>query len=180
MKKRKGCILLLITVLIAGCNTTPPQPEQKPQEKKPVVQETQKPARQPEPVVPAKQEKKEPEAPRQEEKNTVTTGFTVYFAPNMYTIDTFTAYELDKIAVALKNNKVKQIRIVGHTAKLNTVKAEEKLSMQRAIAVARYFQSIGLFDAADITVSAAAGTEPAGSHAEITERRNNRRVEIHY
>ena len=118
--------------------------------------------------------------PQQSEKNNTGNETTVYFAPKTYKIDTFTAHKLDSIAELLKAKDVTQIKIVGHCAKLDSTKEEEKLSLQRAYAVAQYFESTGAFTAGNITISAEGAEHPAGSHAEISERKHNRRVEIYY
>ena len=176
MNKLKGILLLLIAAIVMGCASQPQQPK----EEKPVVKE------QPVETAPAEEEPVEPEKtpeppPRQaESKNTGGTETTVYFAPNMYRIDTFTAHKLDDIAEQLKAKNVTQVRIVGHCAKLDSTKDEEKLSLQRALAIAQYFESTGAFTADNMTVSAEGAEHPAGSHAEISERKNNRRVEIYY
>lgn len=176
MNKLKGILLLLIVAIVMGCASQPQQPK----EEKPVVKE------QPVETAPAEEEPVEPEKtpeppPRQaESKNTGSTETTVYFAPNMYRIDTFTAHKLDDIAEQLKAKNVTQVRIVGHCAKLDSTKDEEKLSLQRALAIAQYFESTGAFTADNMTVSAEGAEHPAGSHAEISERKNNRRVEIYY
>ena len=124
--------------------------------------------------------KKKTAKPQQDEKNSTGDETTVYFAPKTYKIDTFTAQKLDSIAELLKAKNVTQIKIVGHSAKMDSTKDEEKLSLQRALAVARYFESTGAFTADNMSVSAEGATHPAGSHAEISERKNNRRVEIYY
>ena len=172
MSKLKAIFLLLITTLVMGCATQQPQ---QPKKQQPVAQAPQKESA-PAEEKPAEPEKA-PEPQREESKNTET---TVYFAPNMYMIDTFTAHKLDGIATQLKAKDVTQIKIVGHCAKLNTTKAEDKLSLQRALAVARYFEATGAFKASNIAVSAEGAERPAGSHAEISERKRNRRVEIYY
>ena len=167
MSKLKGILLLLIAVIVMGCTTQPKQQK----EEKPVA-ETQQ-------VENAPAEEKIDE-PQQSEKNNTGNETTVYFAPNMYRIDTFTAHKLDDIAEQLKAKNVTQVRIVGHCAKLDSTKDEEKLSLQRALAIAQYFESTGAFTADNMTVSAEGAEHPAGSHAEISERKNNRRVEIYY
>ena len=180
MSKLKVILLLLIAALIVGCASQPQKPKEEPQKEKPVVKE------QPAETPPAEEKPVEPEKtpapqPRQvESKTTGNTETTVYFAPGMCTIDIFTAHKLDNIAKQLKAKDVTQIKVVGHCAKLDSTKAEEKLSLQRALAVARYFESTGAFKANSITVSAEGTEHPAGSHAEISERKNNRRVEISY
>ena len=177
MSKLKNILLLLIAVIVMGCAS---QPKPQPKKEKPVVK--------PQPVEAAPVEEKaaEPEKtpeppPRQvESKNTGSAEMTVYFAPNTYRIDTFTAHKLDDIAEQLKAKDVTQIKIIGHCAKLDSTRDEEKLSLQRALAVARYFESTGVFTVDNITVSAEGAEHPAGSHAEISERKHNRRVEIYY
>lgn len=176
MSKLKGILLLLIAAIVMSCATQPQQPK----EEKPVVKQ-QPIEKAPAEETPAEPEKAPEPEPRQvESKNTGSTEMTVYFAPNTYTIDTFTAHKLDGIAKQLKAKDVTQIKIVGHCAKLDSTKDEEKLSLQRVLAVARYFESIGAFTADNMTISAEGAEHPAGSHAEISERKHNRRVEIYY
>ena len=170
MSKLKGILLLLIAAIVMGCATQPQQPK----EEKPVVKQ------QPVETAPAEEKPAEPEkAPEPQQQNTGTET-TVYFAPKTYKIDTFTAHKLDSIAELLKAKDVTQIKIVGHCAKLDSTKEEEKLSLQRALAVARYFESTGAFTAGNMTISAEGAEHPEGSHAEISERKHNRRVEIYY
>ena len=175
MNKLKGILLLLISAIVMGCAS---QPKQQPKEETPAKQ-TQQVAPAPAEEKPAEPEKA-PEPPQQNETKNTDTETTVYFAPKTYKIDTFTAHKLDSIAELLKAKNVTQIKIVGHCAKLDSTKEEEKLSLQRALAVARYFESTGAFTAGNITISAEGAEHPAGSHAEISERKRNRRVEIYY
>ena len=173
MSKLKGILLLLIAAVVMGCASQPKQPK----EEKPVAQTQQAE------TAPAEEKPAEPEKapePQRNASNNTGTETTVYFAPKTYTIDTFTAHKLDGIAEQLKAKDVTQIKIVGHCAKLDSTKDEEKLSLQRALAVARYFESTGAFTAGNITISAEGAEHPAGSHAEISERKHNRRVEIYY
>ena len=174
MSKLKGILLLLIVALVMGCASQPKQPKEEPVAEKqqaetaPAEEKTAEPEKAPEPQ------------PQQNESNNTDAETTVYFAPKTYAIDTFTAHKLDGIARQLKAKDVKQIRIVGHSATMDSTKDEEKLSLQRALAVARYFESTGAFTADNMSVSAEGADHPAGSHAEISERKNNRRVEIYY
>ena len=173
MSKLQGILLLLIAAIVMGCASQPKQPK----EEKPVAQTQQAE------TAPAEEKPAEPEKapePQRNASNNTGTETTVYFAPHTYTIDTFTAHKLDGIAEQLKAKDVTQIRIVGHCAKLDSTKEEEKLSLHRALAVARYFESTGAFISNNMEVSAEGAEHPAGSHAEISERKNNRRVEIYY
>ena len=175
MSKLKGILLLLIVAIVIGCAS---QPKQQPKKEKPAEQ-TQQVEPAPAEEKPAEPEKA-PEPPQQNETKNTDTETTVYFAPKTYKIDAFTAHKLDSIAEQLKTKDVTQIKIVGHCAKLDSAREEEKLSLQRALAVARYFESTGAFTAGNIAISAEGAEHPAGSHAEISERKHNRRVEIYY
>ena len=175
MSKLKGILLLLIAAIVIGCAS---QPKQQPKKEKPAEQ-TQQVEPAPAEEKPAEPEKA-PEPPQQNETKNTDTETTVYFAPKTYKIDAFTAHKLDSIAELLKAKDVTQIKIVGHCAKLDSTKEEEKLSLQRALAVARYFESTGAFTAGNMTISAEGAEHPEGSHAEISERKHNRRVEIYY
>ncbi len=175
MSKLKGILLLLIAAIVIGCAS---QPKQQPKKEKPAEQ-TQQVEPAPAEEKPAEPEKA-PEPPQQNETKNTDTETTVYFAPKTYKIDAFTAHKLDSIAEQLKAKDVTQIKIVGHCAKLDSAREEEKLSLQRALAVARYFESTGAFTAGNIAISAEGAEHPAGSHAEISERKHNRRVEIYY
>ena len=175
MSKLKGILLLLIAAIVIGCAS---QPKQQPKKEKPAEQ-TQQVEPAPAEEKPAEPEKA-PEPPQQNETKNTDTETTVYFATKTYKIDAFTAHKLDSIAEQLKAKDVTQIKIVGHCAKLDSAREEEKLSLQRALAVARYFESTGAFTAGNIAISAEGAEHPAGSHAEISERKHNRRVEIYY
>ena len=166
MSKLKGILLLLIAAIVMGCSSQPKQPKEEPVAEKQQAE-----------TAPAEEKTAKPQ---QDEKNSTGDETTVYFAPKTYKIDTFTAQKLDSIAELLKAKNVTQIKIVGHSAKMDSTKDEEKLSLQRALAVARYFESTGAFTADNMTVAAEGAQHPAGSHAEISERKHNRRVEIYY
>ena len=182
MSKLKGILLVLIAAIVMGCASQPQQPkEEKPAVKQQPVEQAPVEEKLPAEEKPAEPEKVPEPQPRQvESKNTGNAETTVYFAPNTYRIDTFTAHKLDDIAAQLIAKDVTQIKIVGHCAKLDSTKDEETLSLQRALAVARYFESTGVFTADNIAVSAEGTQQPAGSHAEISERKHNRRIEIYY
>ena len=172
MSKLKGILLLLIAAIMMGCASQPKQPK----EEEPVAQTQQDENASAEERT--TEQEKVPEA--QQSESNIGTETTVYFAPKTYTIDTFTAHKLDDIAEQLKAKDVTQIQIIGHCAKLNSTKDEEKLSLQRALAVAQYFESTGAFTSNNITVKAEGAERPAKSHAEISDRKYNRRVEISY
>ena len=166
MSKLKGILLLLIAAIVMGCSSQPKQPKEEPVAEKQQAE-----------TAPAEEKTAKPQ---QDEKNSTGDETTVYFAPKTYKIDTFTAQKLDSIAELLKAKNVTRIKIVGHSPKMDSTKDEEKLSLQRALAVARYFESTGAFTASNMTISAAGAEQPTGSHTDISERKHNRRVEIYY
>ena len=171
MSKLKGVLLLFVAAIVMGCASQPKQPTEEPQEETPVVQEQQAEA--------APAEEQAPDARKDDGQNT-SAETIVYFAPNAYTIDAFTARKLDGIAEQLKAKEVTKVTITGHSAKMDNARDEDRLSLQRAVAVARYFESIGAFDGSSMAIESAGATCPAGSHADIAERKHNRRVEIAY
>lgn len=144
-----------------SCKSAPKQKEEKPAE----PEQTQ-----------------EQEAVKEETDKTADsedTSYTVYFASQSYQIDQFTAQRLKEIGEDLKAKNVKKIVVSGHSAKLDSQKEEDRIALQRAIAVASYFQKMKLFDANNIIVEGQGARKPARSHSEITDRFKNRRVEIH-
>ncbi len=177
MNRLKVLFLLLALTLVFACKSAPEaanEPVQKEEAQtveETVVEPTEKSDEKAEPV----EETAAAPAPANDGS-----GYIVYFAPESYSIDSFTASKLDMIAEQLRAEKAKHLVVVGHSAKLNTEKAENRISLQRAEAVAEYFQSLDIFDADAIEIEGKGAEVPAGSHAEITERPNNRRVEIKY
>ena len=160
MKKVRVLLLLLSVLFMFSCKSAPKQKEEKPAE-------------------PEKTQEQEVVKEEPVKKTDSKDYYTVYFAPQSYQIDQFTAQSLKKIAEDLKAKNVKKIVISGHSAKLDTQKDEDRIALQRAIAVASYFQKMKLFDANNIIVEGKGASEPARSHSEITDRFKNRRVEIH-
>ncbi|UTC67996.1 MULTISPECIES: OmpA family protein [unclassified Treponema] len=163
MKKVRVLLLLLSVLLLFSCKSAPKQEEkpaepEKVQEQEMVKEETDKKA---------------------EQKDMQDDFYVIYFAPQSYQIDQFTAQRLKEISEDLKAKNVKKIVISGHSAKLDSQKDEDRIALQRAIAVAGYFQKMKLFDANSIIVEGKGAAEPARTHSEITERFKNRRVEIH-
>ena len=163
MKKVRVLLLLLSVLFMFSCKSAPKQKEEKPAE----PEKTQE------------QEVVKEETEKANEKNMPDDYYTVYFAPQSYQIDQFTAQILKEIGEDLKAKNVEKIVIYGHSAKLDSQKDEDRIALQRAIAVASYFQKMKLFDANNIIVEGKGAREPARNHSEITDRFKNRRVEIH-
>ncbi len=106
-------------------------------------------------------------------------GYNVFFAPESYQIDERTAAKLNLIINRVKMEGPISIKIVGHSAKLNGEKEEEKISLKRAIAVAEYLHRMGLIGNLKISrVEGVGAAKPLQPHSDITARSFNRRVEI--
>ncbi|MGI5173329.1 OmpA family protein [Treponema sp. OMZ 840] len=170
MSKLKVLLLMLFVSLFFACKSAPKNPAESKQPEQAAAEEKIETA--------AKEEPAQTATPAKPVEVTAKVDYTVYFAPQSYVIDRFTAQKLDTIAQALAEQKVKRIIISGHSARLNSEKDEERIALQRAIAVAQHFQATKLFDAESITVIGKGAREPAGPHTEITDRFKNRRVEI--
>lgn len=171
MKKNLLLLLLILVPLFFSCKTVPAQNELEPEKKEEVQEETVKE----EPVTVSEPEiKEEPKA----ESEFTGESYQVYFAPQSYKIDKFTALRLKEITESLKEKNVKKIIILGHSTKLDSQREEDSIALKRAISVANYFQKMQLFDADSIVVEGRGIDEPAAAHSEITERFKNRRVEI--
>ena len=160
MKKVRVLLLLLSVLFMFSCKSAPKQKEEKPAE-------------------PEKTQEQEVVKEEPVKKTDSKDYYTVYFAPRSYQIDQFTAQILKEIGEDLKAKNVEKIVIYGHSAKLDSQKDEDRIALQRAIAVASYFQKMKLFDANNIIVEGKGAREPARNHSEITDRFKNRRVEIH-
>lgn len=170
MSKLKVLLFMLCALPFFSCKSAPKQTAKAEQPKQAAeeTKKTEQPVQAPAEVEPEKPEPAKPE----------TIDYTVYFPPLSYTVDRFTAQKLDGIGEALATRNVKRITVIGHSAKLDSEKDEERIAFKRAVAVAQYFQDTGLFDSESITIVGMGAKEPAASHNEITDRFKNRRVEI--
>lgn len=85
--------------------------------------------------------------------------------------------KLEKIGKILKDFQ-NDLLITGHCAERGTVKARQKLSEQRADAVAAYLVQLGIRDEYHIFTQGKGSTEPIASNETEEGRIKNRRVEI--
>lgn len=88
--------------------------------------------------------------------------------------------ELEKIADTLKKYpREGNVRITGHTCDLGSVKFNQKLSLQRAIAVRDYLISLGALNTVDVVVEGKGKSEPKyPTTKEMREK--NRRVDLEF
>lgn len=85
--------------------------------------------------------------------------------------------KLDKIGILLKEFS-NDLLITGHCAERGTVNARQKLSEERADAVAKYLVSNGIRDEYHIFTQGKGSTQPVASNDTEEGRKRNRRVEI--
>lgn len=86
--------------------------------------------------------------------------------------------KLDKIAKILEAYPNNDLLITGHTALRGTAESRQKLSEERAAAVATYLISLGVKDVYHIFTQGKGGTEPIATNKTEQGRSKNRRVEI--
>lgn len=88
--------------------------------------------------------------------------------------------KLRKIGEILKNYPERDILITGHTARVSgyTESDHQRLSEQRALAVADYLLSLGALRAIQVTTRGMGHREPLSDNNTEQGRRQNRRVEI--
>jgi outer membrane protein OmpA-like peptidoglycan-associated protein len=86
--------------------------------------------------------------------------------------------KLDRIAEILGRYAGRDIEVSGHTALAGTAAGREKLSGERAAAVADYLIGRGVRSAGQVITRAYGAERPAADNATEEGRRRNRRVEI--
>jgi outer membrane protein OmpA-like peptidoglycan-associated protein len=86
--------------------------------------------------------------------------------------------KLDRVAEILGRYASRDIEVAGHTALAGTAAGREKLSGERAAAVADYLIGKGARSADRVITRAYGAERPAADNATEEGRRRNRRVEI--
>ena len=86
---------------------------------------------------------------------------------------------LDQVAQLLKDNPDKRIRIEGHTDDTGPASVNLRLSQERALAVARYLESLNV-SSAQLIAKGYGSTQPIADNATESGRARNRRIEISY
>lgn len=85
--------------------------------------------------------------------------------------------ELDKLAAILKNDKVSNVRVEGHTDATGTVEYNQWLSEKRANSVKKYLADAGTTDSR-IKAVGVGQTKPVAENKTPEGRQKNRRVEV--
>jgi outer membrane protein OmpA-like peptidoglycan-associated protein len=101
----------------------------------------------------------------------------IYFQVGRATLETGAMSALTRIAEQLRGNERVQVRIVGHTDSTGSAQLNQRLSEQRAQAVADHLIQQGIA-AARITAEGRGQHEPIASNATAAGRQQNRRVEL--
>ena len=104
----------------------------------------------------------------------------IQFEPNSALLRDSERAKLRQIGEILKNYPQRDILITGHTARVSgyTERDHQRLSEQRALAVADYLLSLGALRAIQVTTRGMGHREPLSDNDTEAGRRQNRRVEI--
>jgi outer membrane protein OmpA-like peptidoglycan-associated protein len=100
------------------------------------------------------------------------------FLPDSARLTAAELAKLDRIAEILGRYAGRDIEVAGHTALAGTAAGREKLSAERASAVADYLIGRGTRNAGQVIIRAYGAERPAADNATEEGRRRNRRVEI--
>ena len=104
-------------------------------------------------------------------------NFTVQFEPNGNRLAAGADAVLTELRAALANLPAAEVVITGHTDRMGTVEANDRLSLVRAEAVREILVTAGVARSA-ITVAGRGEREPAVPTADEVAEARNRRVEI--
>jgi outer membrane protein OmpA-like peptidoglycan-associated protein len=102
----------------------------------------------------------------------------IQFLPDSAHLTESEQVKLDRIAGILERYASRDIEVAGHTALAGTAAGREKLSGERAAAVADYLIGKGVRSADRVIIRAYGAGRPAADNATEEGRRRNRRVEI--
>lgn len=108
----------------------------------------------------------------------VTFSDGILFPTNGTTLSDASKSELKNFATQMKDLQDTDITIYGHTDNTGTLAVNERISAQRAEAVASYLQSNGIA-ASRITKEGKAYNEPVADNSTAEGRAKNRRVEVY-
>lgn len=102
----------------------------------------------------------------------------ILFATNQSELTTASRTELNKLATSLRNSPDTDITIYGHTDNTGTRAVNERLSKERADAVANYLVGEGI-SRSRITTEGLAFDQPVADNSTASGRAQNRRVEVY-
>jgi outer membrane protein OmpA-like peptidoglycan-associated protein len=117
------------------------------------------------------------EAARQAAVGT-TTLRNIYFLHDSSIIQESERIKLQQIANVIRNIPNARVQITGHTALTGTRENQQRLSLERAQAVAAYLVSIGACGASSITAVGYGAERPMANNISASGMAANRRVEI--
>lgn len=108
----------------------------------------------------------------------VTFNSGILFPTNGYTLSKTSKTELAEFAKKMSDMQDTDITIYGHTDNTGSDAVNERLSKQRADAVASYLKTCGIASSR-LTTEGKSYTEPVASNDTVEGRAQNRRVEIY-
>lgn len=109
----------------------------------------------------------------------VTFDSGILFATNKSNLSKEAKASLSKFAGVLKNFEDADVAIYGHTDNTGTLEVNQRISMQRAEAVANYLKGEGVAETQIKDVLGKDYQEPVADNATAEGRAQNRRVEVY-
>lgn len=103
----------------------------------------------------------------------------IFFDYNKYELKAESFPELDRLAGFIKANKIKAVKIIGHTDSIGTDEFNIELSKKRANAVKAYLIGKGIPESS-ININGLGSSKPIDTNANENGRAKNRRVEIYF
>ncbi|MGC9313533.1 MAG: OmpA family protein, partial [Sediminispirochaetaceae bacterium] len=102
----------------------------------------------------------------------------IQFAPDSADLLPGEENKLERIAEILGKYPDRDLLITGHTALAGTPEGRQKLSTDRAAAIARYLLDRGIREREEILIEGKGASEPLADNSTPEGMRKNRRVEI--
>jgi outer membrane protein OmpA-like peptidoglycan-associated protein len=115
---------------------------------------------------------------RQDDKGVTITLDNINFRADSSLLQDSEKDKLKKIAQILGAYKDRDVLVTGHTALAGTAEAQDKLSQERAQAVADYLIKLGARSAERVTVRGMGARVPVADNSSEEGMKKNRRVEI--
>ncbi len=110
---------------------------------------------------------------------TTVAGLGVYFPENSHTLSASAKRDIDELIASYSNVSGYVIQIAGYASSTGSAEYNQRLSAERAEAVAQYLREKDDVPALSIAFPASYGaTDPAASNADAKGRALNRRVEV--
>jgi outer membrane protein OmpA-like peptidoglycan-associated protein len=102
----------------------------------------------------------------------------IRFLPDSPVLEQSEIVKLERISTILQRYRDRDVLISGHTARFGTEESSQKLSEERAAAVATYLLEQDIREESEIVTRGYGSRQPVGDNTTIEGQKLNRRVEI--